>query len=93
MEQTTETLRVKNGTTCSIGYDCIFQDASKKTITIGSYRAQDIPNNATFKQSVSNFNSGGYTEMKEHFTTANGSPIEAITGVTITVKAINVLIG
>lgn len=92
MEQTQETLRVKAGTTCSLGYECVFADTSKKTITIGSYRAQDIPSSATIKSNVESVNNGIGT-WGDYFTTSEGASLEKISGVTITVKAINVLIG
>lgn len=87
-------LRVTSGTTATISYECSFADNTKKTVTIGNYRTQDIPNNLA--ANIKTFNSTFETEV-EDFTDTFVSPSSAatfnrISGATVTVTQRNVLI-
>lgn len=89
--ETQEIVKVTNGTTAIIAYECAFADSEKKTVSIGSFRTQDIPSD--LKSRITTFNSNPATGFSGTFvSSASGAAFTAITGATVTVKAITVLI-
>lgn len=86
-----EILRVSNGTTATISYDCLFGDNTKKTISVGSFRIDDLPGDLPTR--IKNFNSNVPEGFSDTFVSASsGEGFNSIIGATITVKRINVLI-
>lgn len=90
--ETNEILRVTTGTSATIGYECAFSDNATKTVTVGSLRTSDVPANLASR--VNNFNtSAESTDFPSIFVSPKtGANFTHIQGVTLTVKAISVLI-
>lgn len=86
-----EILRVVNGTTSTISYECLFNDNTKKTVSVGSFRTDDLPDDLSTR--IKNFNTNIPVGFSDTFVSASsGEGFNSITGATITVKTINVLI-
>lgn len=83
-------LRVSSGTTATIGYECTFEDTTKKTITIGSYRTQDISNSLV--TNIKAFNSNVPADFKANLLSTTGSQFNKISGCTVTVTQRTVII-
>lgn len=89
-------LKATTGTTASIAYEVTFEDATKKTITVGSYRNQDLPTSQTLHNNIaavnSSISSGSFDDFRATLISNDGAYAQAITGCTITVKNVGVLV-
>lgn len=83
-------LKVVTGTTATIGYECTFEDTTKKTVTIGSYRTQDISN--SLATNIKAFNTNVPAAFKTNLLSSGGAQFSKISGCTVTVTQRNVLI-
>lgn len=87
-------LKATTGTTATLAYEVTFEDATKKTVTVGNYRTQDLPNSQTLHTNITAVNSaissGSLTDFKANFISNDGAYAQAITGCTVTVKTIAV---
>jgi len=86
-----EIFRATTGTTATISYECLFEDNTKKTVTVGSFKTDDLPGDLPTR--INNFNANIPEGFSDTFVSASsGEGFNSITGATITVKTTNVLI-
>lgn len=94
--ETQEIVKATTGTTATISYEGAFADNTKKTVTIGSYDTNSLPQEATLKTNIQALNasiSGGNADtFASNFVSTSGATCTGINACTITVTNINVLI-
>lgn len=88
--------KATSGQTATISYETTFADATKKTVTIGSFRNQDLPSASLLKTNIAAVNvsigSGNLNDFSQNYLSSSGAYAQAITGCTITVKSVDVLV-